>query len=148
MSVKPIPDGYHSVTPYLVVKGVEGLIDFLGRAFGATVEFKKKQADGTVNHASMQLGDSKIMMGEASPHFAATSTTLYIYVADADAVYRRALDAGGTSLREPADQIYGDRSGGVADPFGNQWWMATHIEDVSPEELERRSAAAQAQPSA
>ena len=148
MAVKPRPDGYHSVTPYLVVKGVEGLIDFLGSAFGATVEFKHARPDGTIGHAEMKLGDSKIMMGEAGPQCAAKTAAHYLYVEDTDAVYHRALDAGGTSLTEPTDHFYGDRGAGVEDPFGNTWWIGTHIEDVPHEELERRAAAARAQPSA
>lgn len=143
MPAKPIPDGYHSVTPYLVVPGVAKLIDFLKQAFGAEVIHRMAKPDGTVMHAEVQIGDSRIMMGDASgAKSGSMPAVLYMYVPDCDAVYRRALQAGGTSISEPADQFYGDRHGGIMDPSGNQWWVATHKEDVSSEEMMKRAQAA------
>jgi len=141
--VKAIPDGYHAVTPYLVVQGVDRLIPFLNQAFGAEVKERHTRPDGAVMHAELKVGDSIVMMGEAPEPKAASPSNLYLYVEDVDRTYRQALEAGGTSVREPADQFYGDRSGGVKDPSGNTWWISTHIEDVSPEEMERRQRAAQ-----
>jgi len=139
MAVKPIPDGYHSVTPYLVVQGVAKLIDFLKQAFDAKEIERMAGPDGSVMHGEVRIGDSVVMMGEAWGESKPIAAALYLYVNDTDVTYRRALQAGATSLREPADQFYGDRSGGVKDPAGNQWWIATRKEDVSPEELARRA---------
>lgn len=137
--VSPVPDGYHTVTPYLTVKGVAGLIDFLKQAFDAVETERLPGPDGKVGHAEVRIGDSVVMMGEAPGE--PMPAMLYLYVADADASYKRALEAGATSLMEPADQFYGDRSGGVKDPFGNCWYVATRKENVSPEELRRRAQA-------
>jgi len=139
MAVKPIPDGYHSVTPYLVVQGVAKLIDFLKQAFDAKEIERMAGPDGSVMHGEVRIGDSVVMMGEAWGESKPIAAALYLYVNDTDVTYRRALQAGATSLREPADQFYGDRSGGVKDPAGNQWWIDTRKEDVSPEELARRA---------
>ncbi|HYV31654.1 MAG TPA: VOC family protein [Candidatus Binatia bacterium] len=139
MAVKPIPDGYHSVTPYLVVQGVAKLIDFLKQAFDAKEIERMAGPDGSVMHGEVRIGDSVVMMGEAWGESKPIAAALYLYVNDTDVTYRRALQAGATPLREPADQFYGDRSGGVKDPAGNQWWIATRKEDVSPEELARRA---------
>jgi len=141
-TVKPIPDGYHTITPYLTVMGVAKLIEFIKQAFDATVMECMMRADGTVQHAQAKIGDSIIMMGEAQGEWQPRPSTLYLYVSDVDATYRRAIQAGATSLREPANHFYGDRSGGVQDTSGNQWWIATHIEDVSREEMARRAQAA------
>jgi PhnB protein len=141
--VKPIPDGYHTVSPYIVVPGVAKLIDFAKQAFGATEVHVSKRPDGSVQHAEIKIGDSIVMMGEAQSGGKNFPAMLHLYVDGVDAVYRRALEAGAKSLREPADQPYGDRSGGVEDAFGNQWWISTHIEDVSSDEMERRAKAAQ-----
>ena len=141
MAVKPIRDGYHTVTPYLTVEGVPKLLDFLKRAFDAKEVERVSRADGTLGHAEVRIGDSVVMMGEARGEWAPVSSTLYLYVTDTDAVYNRALAAGATSLMEPADQFYGDRNAGVRDPVGNLWWIATHQEDVSPQEMARRAAA-------
>jgi PhnB protein len=142
MAVKPIPDGYHTVTPYVSVEGASGLLDFLQAAFGAVLRFKMEGPDGRVGHAEVQVGDSLLMVGEPCGQWGARPTTVYLYVPDVDATYRRALDAGATSLHEPTNQFYGDRSAGVKDAFGNFWWIATHVEDVAPDELERRAAEA------
>ncbi len=140
MAVKPIPEGYHSVTPYLVVPGVAGVIDFLRHTFGAEeVHERMTRPDGAVMHAEVQIGNSRIMMGEPAGPFPAMPGSLYVYVEVTDAAYRRALEAGGVSLMEPADQFYGDRNAGVKDPAGNYWWIGTHVEDVPPEEMSRRA---------
>jgi uncharacterized glyoxalase superfamily protein PhnB len=139
MAVKPIPEGFHTVTPYLVVSGVARLIDFLKEAFGATEMHRSTRPDGTVMHAQVKIGDSPIMMGEVMGEFTAKTTSLYLYVPDTDALYKRALAAGAVSIMEPMDMFYGDRNGGVKDFAGNEWWIATHIEDVPPAELERRA---------
>jgi PhnB protein len=139
MSVQGVPEGHHSVTPYLIVQNVPGLLKFMGRAFDAEVVLKTHRPDGTVGHAEVRIGDSKVMMGEASEQWPAMPAGLHLYVPDVDAVYRRALDAGATSVMAPADQFYGDRSGGVLDAFGNTWWIATQIEKLDAEEIERRA---------
>lgn len=141
MSVKPVPDGYHTVTPYLVIPDVAGLIDFLEQVFDVTEKEIMEQPDGSIMHAEVRIGDSAIMMGEATDEFPAMPGMLHVYLEDVDDAYRRALAAGAESLREPTDEFYGDRAAGVQDAFGNQWWMATHVEDVSPEELQRRAEA-------
>ena len=140
-SVQPIPEGFHTLTPYLVVEGIPKLIDFLKQAFGAQETFRLTRPDGGVMHAEVKIGDSKMMMGEPMGEWKARPCALYLYVEDVDAVYQRAIQAGGTSVREPSDQFYGDRTGGVIDPSGNYWGIATHIEDVSHEEMEKRAAA-------
>ena len=139
MAVRPIPEGYHSVTPYLTVENVAPLLDFLVRAFDAEVRYKMERPDGSIGHAEVRIGDSFVMMGGATGQWPPMPCALYLYVENTDAVYRRALDAGAVSIMEPADQFYGDRNAGVKDPSGNLWWIATHIEDVSPEELARRA---------
>ena len=140
MPVKPKPDAYHSVTPYLVVPGVAKLIDFMKQVFGAVETEQMEGAGGRIMHAEVKIGDSVIMMGEPmGGEWKSMPAMLYVYVADTDAVYERALQAGATSIMEPADQFYGDRNAGVKDTFGNQWWIATHKEDVSREELMRRA---------
>jgi len=139
-NVKPVPDGYHSVTPYLIVRGVAKLIDFLKEAFEAVETERLPGPDGTIGHAEVRIGDSIVMMGEGG-HFDPMPAAIYLYVNDVDAYYARALDAGATSVMEPTDQFYGDRSGGVKDAFGNLWFVATHKEDVSREEILRRAQA-------
>src|SRR3990172_3042509 len=112
MAVKPIPDGYHTVTPYLVVEGAAKLIDFLTQAFGAETKERMQSPDGTVMHAEMRIGDSMIMMGEASGQHKPMPCMIYLYVPDADSVYKKAIEAGATSIMEPANQFYGDRNAG------------------------------------
>ena len=139
--VKPVPEGYHTVTPYLVVDGAEKIIKFMKEAFGAQPVFEPMmRPDGKVMHAEFKIGNSILMLADSSERAQATSTMLYLYVPNVDAVYQKALKAGGTSLMEPADQFYGDRSGGVKDPAGNRWHIGTHIENVSPAELKKRAA--------
>jgi uncharacterized glyoxalase superfamily protein PhnB len=139
--VKPVPDGYHTITPYLVVDGAEKVIRFMKEAFGAQPIFEPMmRPDGKVMHAEFKIGNSVVMISDASERAKATSTMLYLYVPNVDAVYEKAVKAGGTSVMEPADQFYGDRSGGVKDPAGNQWHIGTHVEDVAPAELKKRAA--------
>jgi PhnB protein len=141
MAVKPIPDGFHSVTPFLTVPGVAQLLDFLKQAFEAQELHRMPRPDGTIMHAEVRIGDSLVMMGEPMGSSQPMFGSLYLYVHDVDAVYQRALQAGATSTSEPADQFYGDRSAGIKDPVGNQWWIATHKEDVPLEEIARRAKA-------
>ncbi|HEX5432191.1 MAG TPA: VOC family protein [Bryobacteraceae bacterium] len=145
MALKPVPEGYHSVTPYLVVSGVDKLLDFVKRAFGAREIHRMARPDGLIMHAEAQIGDSRIMMGDAAGQHPNMPAMLYLYVPDVDATYQRALSAGAKSVSEPKTQFYGDRNGAVADPCGNQWYIATHVEDVSPDEMERRSREQMAQ---
>jgi PhnB protein len=135
----PIPKGYHSVTPFLAIKDVAQLIDFAKRAFGATELSRFEKPDGSIMHAEIKIGDSIIMVGDVSPGQPPSRATLYLYVEDADAVYQQALKAGATSVQKPTDQFYGDHTGGVTDPGGNQWWIATHVEDVPMDELKKRA---------
>jgi PhnB protein len=138
---EPVPKGFHTITPYLVVDGAEKIIHFVKEAFGAQVAFEPmKRPDGKIIHAELKIGDSILMISDASDRARATSDRLYLYVPNVDAVYQKALRAGATSETEPADQFYGDRSGGVIDPAGNHWFIATHVEDVSPAELKKRTA--------
>jgi PhnB protein len=141
MAVKPIPDGYHTVTPYLVVPDARRLLEFVKQAFGAEVKFEMAGPGGGIAHAEFRIGDSMIMCGQSGPDHAPFPAMLHLYVPNADAIFGQAVAAGATVVRPIADQFYGDRTGGVKDPFGNQWWVATHIEDVSMEEMKRRMAA-------
>jgi PhnB protein len=139
--VKPIPDGFHTVTPYLIADGADKLIDFMKNAFGAQYDHEPaKRPDGKIMHATLKIGNSMLMVSESSDHAKATPVMLYLYVPDVDTAYQKALRAGATSVMEPADQFYGDRSGGVKDAAGNSWFLGTHIEDVSPAEMKKRSA--------
>jgi PhnB protein len=138
--VKPIPDNYQVVTPYLVVQGAEKLINFLKQAFGARETERISMPDGSIGHAEVRIGDSVIMMSDAREDmWKAMPSSIYLYVEDCDTIYKRALDVGATSLMEPKDQFYGDRSGGVKDPIGNHWFIATHKEDLTKEELDKRT---------
>jgi PhnB protein len=139
MATNPIPEGYHTVTPYLIVDDADAVIAFLREAFGAEELMRMNMPDGSVMHAELQIGDSKLMLGGASERWPAHSAVLHLYMEDVDATYLRALAAGAESVMEPADQFYGDRQAGVRDAAGNQWWIATHVEDVPPEEIQRRS---------
>ncbi len=141
MSVKPIPTGFHTLTPYLAVNGASKLIDFLKRAFDAQENYCSKAPDGSVMHAQLKIKDSMLMVSDANGAFPAMPSFIYMYVENTDKVYNQAMQAGAISIMEPADQFYGDRNAGVKDPAGNMWWIATHIEDVSEEELKKRAAA-------
>ena len=139
MAVKPIPDGYTSVTPYLTVTGVEQLLDFVKKAFDADETVRMARADGSIGHAEVAIAGSMVMMGEASGQMPPMPGMIHLYVDDCDATYHRALESGATSLQEPADQFYGDRTAGVRDPLGNVWWIAKHVEDVPEDEMAKRS---------
>jgi PhnB protein len=148
MPVKPIPDGYHTVTPYLIVNNAARAIDFYKRAFGATELVRMEQPGGKVGHAEIEIGDSRIMLADEFPEMGARSpeslggspVSMLIYVEDVDSRFRQAIAAGAKELRPVKDQFYGDRSGTLADPFGHTWTIGTHTEDVTPEEMDRRMA--------
>ena len=147
-SVKPIPDGYTAVTPYLTVKGAAAALDFYKKAFGAEEAFRMNTPDGKVMHAEIRIGGAVIMLHDEMPEWKALSpqtigdsaSSVMLYVSDVDAVMKRALDAGATLVMAAADQFYGDRCGNVKDPFGHKWAIATHVEDVPPDEIARRAA--------
>ncbi len=139
MAVKPIPEEYHTVTPYITVDNAGAVIDFLKKAFDAQETFAMRDDKGNVQHGEVKVGSSMIMLGSSHDQWKARPGNFYVYVEDCDAVYKQALAAGGTSLSEPQTQFYGDRHGGVTDSQGNNWWIATHVEDVSPADLERRA---------
>jgi PhnB protein len=146
-ATKPIPDGYHSATPYLMVKGAANAIDYYKRAFDATELFRMADEKGTIGHAEIRIGDSIIMLADDQPgalchpprSLGGSSVGMMIYVSDVDTVFKRALEAGGKALRPLTNQFYGDRSGTLEDPYGHVWTVATHVEDVPPEELKRRA---------
>ncbi|HET9373869.1 MAG TPA: VOC family protein [Chthoniobacterales bacterium] len=145
MSSKHIPDGYHSITPSFCVDGAHKLIAFIKDVFGAKERMRMQGPGGKIMHAEFDIGDSAIMLADTMPEWPAKSNSLYVYVEDVDATYKRAIQAGATSVREPQNMFYGDRTSAVTDPFGNFWGIATHVEDVSPEELKTRAEAFQKQ---
>jgi uncharacterized glyoxalase superfamily protein PhnB len=138
MPVNPIRNGFHSVTPYLFAEGALRLIAFISDGLGGEEVYRKERPDGSIMHAEMRIGNSMLMLGEAPDEFGPMPTSIYLYVTDSDAAYERALQAGGISIFPIMTLPSGERYGGVKDPCGNIWWIATHIEDVSPEEEERR----------
>ena len=146
--VKPIPDGYTAVTPYLTIKGAAAAIDFYKKAFGAEEALRMNSPDGKVMHAEIRIGGAVVMLHDEMPEWKAlspqtigdTPCSIMLYVNDVDAVFKRALEAGATSVMDVADQFYGDRCGGIKDPFGHKWSIATHIEDVPHDEIGRRAA--------
>ena len=138
-SVKAIPEGMHTVTPFLVVDGANELIEFIEQSFNGKVASIMKTKEGRVMHAGVQIGDSQIMVTDSTEKYPAAGSRLYLYVDDVDETYKNAINAKGTSLREPTDEFYGDRSCGVKDAWGNEWWIATHVEDVDDEEMEKRA---------
>ena len=147
-NVKPIPDGFCGATPYLICKGAAKAIEFYQRAFGATEICRMEGRGGTIGHAEIRIGEAILMLADEFPEMGAQSpqtlggspVSIYIYVEDVDAFAHRAIEAGAKVLRPVADQFYGDRSVFLEDPFGHKWGFATHIEDVSPEEMKRRAA--------
>ena len=147
-NVKPIPEGYHSITPYLVIKGAAEAIEYYKNAFGATELFRMAHGD-KIGHAEMKIGDSPFMLADEQPEMGHTSPKtlggspvgIMIYVDDVDTIYNQAIKLGGVELKPLQDQFYGDRSGTLTDPFGHVWTVATHTEDVAPEEMEKRMAA-------
>ncbi|MDQ3933211.1 MAG: VOC family protein [Actinomycetota bacterium] len=150
--VKPIPDGYPQVTPYLIVDGADAAIQFYTRAFGAKERMRMGGPDGKIGHAEIDIGRGLVMLADEHPEMDArgpktiggTPVTISLYVEDVDAVFQAALDAGATELRAVENQFYGDRTGQIEDPFGHKWHLATHVEDVPPEEMEERAAEAMA----
>jgi len=137
--VRRIPEGYRNITPYLVNESVDRVMTFLRQAFGATEKYPPmRHPDGTIMHAEMRIGDSTLMLAEASVEYRPMPACFYVYVEDVDRTYRRALRAGAVSVIDPRDQFYGDRGAGVQDPAGNFWWIATHKEDVPDQEIDRR----------
>ncbi len=151
-TVKPIPDGYTAVTPYLILNDAGAAIDFYKKALGATELFRMNDEDGRVRHAELKIGNACIMLADEAPKMGLKSakslggspTSFVVYVDACDKTFAQAISSGAKSLREPKDQFYGDRSGTVEDPFGFQWHISTHVEDVLPEELERRMKQQQA----
>nr|WP_067298221.1 VOC family protein [Marinobacterium profundum] len=149
MSVKPIPEGFHTATPYLAIKGAAEAIEFYKQAFGATEGFRLNMPDGGVGHAEIQIGNSRIMLadecGESGFQSPATlggsSFGLHLYVEDVDTRFAQAIAAGATVLNSVKDQFYGDRLGSLKDPFGHVWFLSTHIEDLSEDEIARRAQA-------
>jgi PhnB protein len=143
--VKPIPDGYHSVTPYICCKNAAAAMDYYKKAFGAVEVMRMAGPDGKIGHAEIKIGDSFIMMSDEHPesnayspqHFGGSPITLLLYVPNVDELVRQAVSAGATIERPVADQFYGDRVGTIRDPFGHRWFIHTHIKDVSPEEMKR-----------
>jgi PhnB protein len=147
--VKPIPEGYHAVTPYLCIREAEKALDFYARAFGAKEKVRMPGPDGKVMHAEILIGDSMVMLGEENPQqnaksplaFGGTPVSIMLYVPDVDAVFKKATTAGAKADAPPADMFWGDRYGKLTDPFGHSWGIATHVEDVTPEEMKKRMAA-------
>lgn len=148
-NVKPIPEGYHNVTPYLFVRNAAGAIDFYKNVLGAAELVRMRGPDGRIMHAELKIGDSIVMLADENPPMGVMSPQtvggfsvgMHVYVENADAVLQKAVDAGAKILRPIKNQFYGDRSGTVLDPFGHMWSIATHVEDVSPEEMKKRMAA-------
>jgi PhnB protein len=148
--VKPIPEGYPRVTPYLMVDGASAAIDFYTTVLGATERMRMSAPEDKVGHAELEIGNSVIMLADESPEMDArsprtvggTPVSLHVYVEDADATFERAVEAGAKMLQPVEDKFYGDRSGSFEDPFGHRWHVATHVEDVPPGEMEKRAAAA------
>ena len=138
MSLKPIPDGFHAVTPYLFDQRASRLIEFISAAFDGELTFRQTRPDGAIMHATMQVGDSMLMLADAIPPLGPMPASIYLYVHDSDAVYHSALNAGGVSVFPIMTLPSGERYGGVKDPCGNIWWVATHVEDVPPDEQQRR----------
>ena len=149
---KPIPDDYPRVTPYLIVDGAGAAIDFYCSVLGATERLRMPAPDGRIGHAELQLGDSMIMLADENAQMGArgpraiggTPVSLHVYVEDSDAAFERAVQRGAKALQAVEDRFYGDRSGQFEDPFGHRWNVSTHVEDVPPEEMSRRAAAAMA----
>jgi len=139
MGVDPIPEQYGSVTPYLVVEGAAGLLEFISTVFEGEEHGGRMQGpEGKIQHSEIKIGDSIVMAMDAREPGQAMPGMLNVYVKDCDAVFTRALESGATEVQPLTDQFYGDRSGGVRDPWGNVWWISTHVEDVDPEEMQRR----------
>jgi PhnB protein len=152
MAIKPIPEGYHTVTPYLAVEDAAAAIEYYKKAFGASERTRMDAPDGKIGHAELEIGDSRVMLSDPFPQgsvrppseLGGTSASVFLYVEDVDKVVQRAVDAGAAVTMEVADQFWGDRFGTVTDPFGHVWSIATHVEDVPAEEMAERAKAAMA----
>ncbi len=144
MPVNPLPAGYSTVTPYLLVADGQRMVDFVEAGLGGSLRYASRMPDGSIAHAEVQIGDSLVMLGQVRGDHPPMPTMLYVYVEDCDAAYQRAVAAGGEAMVPPADQFYGDRSGTVRDPAGNWWCLATHVEDVPADQMESRWKAEQA----
>ena len=150
MATKPIPEGYHTVTPYLTLDDAAAAIEFYKSAFGAKERMRMEAPGGKIGHAELEIGDSLVMLADAFPQsttqppreLGGTTGGVFMYVEDVDAIVKRAVENGATVTMEVADQFWGDRFGSVTDPFGHSWSIATHVEDVPPEEIEERAKAA------
>lgn len=149
MPVQPVPEGYHSVTPYLSIRGAAKALDFYQKAFNAIERFRLPMPNGDIGHAEIQIGDSVIMLADGCDEFdfrspdlvGGTSVGIHLYVNDVDALFEQAIAAGASTVKPVEDQFYGDRSGTLKDPFGHVWFLATHKEDLTPEEIDQRAAA-------
>jgi PhnB protein len=147
MAVKPVPEGYHTLTPYLAVDDAKAAIDFYERAFGARERSRMPGPDGKIAHAELEIGDSIVMLSDPFPHsnvrppkeVGGTTSGVFLYVENIDDFFQRAVDAGATVTMEPEDMFWGDRFGSVTDPYGHAWQIATHVEDVTPEQMAERS---------
>ena len=147
MAVKPIPEGYRSITPYLVMKGANAAIDYYKQVFGAKERMRMDAPGGTIGHAELEIGDSVVMLADEFPEqgfqgprsLGGSPVSILLYVQNVDDVFKRAVAAGARELKPVADQFYGDRMGTLEDPFGHVWSVATHVEDVPPEEMARRA---------
>jgi PhnB protein len=152
MATKPIPEGYHTLTPYLAVENASKAIEFYKRAFGAKERVRMDAPDGKIGHAELEIGDSLVMLSDPFPQASTkppkelrgTSASVFMYVEDVDAVVKKAVNEGATVTMEVADQFWGDRFGTISDPFGHIWSIATHVEDLTPDEIAERSKAAMA----
>jgi PhnB protein len=152
MAVQPVPEGYQTVTPYLAVEDAAKAIEFYTKAFGAKERVRMDAPDGKIGHAELEIGDSLVMLSDPFPQastkppkeLGGTSASVFLYVEDVDALTKQAIDAGATSTMEVADQFWGDRMGSITDPFGHSWSIATHVEDVAPEEIAARAKEAMA----
>ena len=152
MAVKPVPEGYHTVTPYLAVENAADAIEFYKRAFGAEETVRMNAPDGSIGHAELEIGDSRVMLSDPFPQSnvrppterGGATASVFLYVEDVDAAFKRAVDAGATVEMELEDMFWGDRFGTVTDPFGQVWSMASHVEDLTPEEIEERGRVAMA----
>jgi PhnB protein len=152
MAVKPVPEGYNTVTPYLAVEDAAEAIEYYKKAFGAKERVRMDTPDGKIGHAELEIGDSLVMLADPFPQastrppkeLGGTTVSVFLYVEDVDAVVKQAVDAGATVTMEVADQFWGDRFGSITDPFGHSWSVATHVEDVPPEEMAERAKEAMA----
>ena len=152
MATKPIPEGYHTITPYLAVDDAAEAIEYYQKAFGAKERVRMKAPDGKIGHAELEIGDSLVMLSDPFPQattkspseLGGTSASVFMYVEDVDATVKQAVDAGAKVTMEVSDQFWGDRFGSVVDPFGHQWSIATHVEDLTPEEIAERAKSAMA----